>query len=55
MCNSYFIHMYKVQVLMNGQMRDTTWPPRPYRAATALARAQQKLFPQYSYWLCRID
>ena len=47
--------LYQVRVLIDGVMRDTTWPPRTYRSAHAVARVMQRQYPQYSYWLTRID
>ena len=43
---------YQLMVqLPNGELVDTSWSPRSYRAASALARIYTRNFPNRSYWL----
>ena len=44
--------LYQLQVLLPcGELRDTTWPPRSFRSASAVARYCKRNWPENSYWL----
>ena len=48
---------YQLMVQLGGvgDVIPTSWPPRSYRAASALARYYSETWPQNSYWLQVID
>ena len=47
--------MYQLMVLINGELKDTSFPPRSLRSASTLARYYQRTWPQHSYWLKPVD